>query len=561
MLLILISCIYISFLCWTWGMATRNLFERITRETILLPFSFTCLLGMITITVLGGMLSIWLPLGGFYIQLLFLIPSLIIAFQKSTISVFRKHLQNFRKINKAVLFFFASSVLLLLIMGSWVIYHPDTLAYHLQLIKWIEEYKAVPGLVHLDGRYGFQSSWFVSCALFRFNFIDSGSLTYINITILIWYLLFIVSRINYNFFRKTAQSNRLFWLILPLFNFWGYTQIRLTATSASPDFIAFIFISAVFYLLLGTREARSAVSTWALILLFTAFTFTIKFSSIPIIVIGIYALIRLIQLKKTKLLVIASICSLLIVLPFQARNVITSGYTFYPSTFADFFNVDWKYSNVSAGQQERYVTSYARTQGGDTPEEIDRILNMSVNEWGPAWWGNLLLADKTIIVLAALSLLLCLLFIKKIIRSDDTIKVALITALAGTVFWFIKAPDPRFGFGFIIILPILTSLVVSNSFGSTLLLRKLALTVLLISGLSLNIYSVYRVRSFFTTKQLMKSAGIEKPIFKTIHCGENSFQLVEQDNPCGNTPLPCVYDSCQRFQLRGKTIREGFRAR
>ena len=246
MLLILISCIYISFLCWTWGVATRTLFQRITGETISLTFSFTCLLGMVTITVIGGMLSIGLPLGSFYVQLFLLIPALLIAFQKATLIDFRKHLHNFRQINKVVLFFFASSVVLLLIMGSWVIYHPDTLAYHLQLIKWIEEYKAVPGLVHLDGRYGFQSSWFVSCTLFRFNIFDNGSLTYINITLLIWYLIFIISRINYHFFLKTAHSNRIFWVILPLFNFWGYTQIRLTATSAIPDFIAFIFISAVF---------------------------------------------------------------------------------------------------------------------------------------------------------------------------------------------------------------------------------------------------------------------------------------------------------------------------
>ena len=561
MLLILISCIYISFLCWTWGLATCNLVERMTRETLSLSFSLTCLMGMVTITVLAGIISIWLPLGGLYIQLLFLIPALLIAFQKSTTARFRKHLRNFRQVNKAVLYFFISAALLLLIMGSWVIYHPDTLAYHLQLIKWIEEYKVVPGLVHLDGRYGFQSSWFVSCALFRFNFTNSGALTYINITILIWYLLFIITRINYSFFMKPAHSNRLFWFILVLFNFWGYTQIRLTATSASPDFIAFIFIGAIFYLLLSTRESRSTASVWVLILLLTAFTFTIKFSTIPIVIIGFFALFRLIQLKKLKLLTITCICSLLIVLPYQARNLITSGYPFYPSTFSDFFNVDWKYSTDSAIQQEKYVTTYARTRGGDSAEKIDRILAMSINEWGPTWWSNLSLADKIIIILAVISILTCLLFIKKIVRSSDAMKVALITALTGTLFWFIKAPDPRFGLGFIMILPFLTCLAFTNSFGSASLLRKLALWVLLISGLSLNIYSAYRIRSYFTPKQLIQTAGIEKPIFKTVACEGNEYQLGDEDNPCGDAPIPCVYDSCQRFLQRGKTIREGFRSR
>ena len=185
---------------------------------------------------------------------------------------------------------------------------------------------------------------------------------------------------------------------------------------------------------------------------------------------------------------------------------------------------------------------------------------MRFNEWAPTWWSNLSLADKVIIILAAFSILICLLYIKKIIRADDTIKVALFTALAGTVFWFIKAPDPRFGFGFIMILPILTYLGFTNSVGSASQLKKLAIGVLLISGLSLNIYSVYRFRFYFTSKQLIQTAGFEKPIFKTILCGETNFQLVEHGSPCGNTPIPCVYDSCQHFQQRGKMIREGFRA-
>lgn len=561
MLLILISCIYISFLCWTWGMSTCNLIARMTRETLSLPFSLICLLGMVTITVLAGIISIWLPLGGLYIQFLFLVPAILFTFQKSTIARLEKHFHNFSRINKFVLYLFISGAVLLLIMGSWVVYHPDTLAYHLPLIKWIEEYKAVPGLVHLDGRYGFQSSWFVSCALFRFNFTNSGALTYINITILIWYLLFISSRINYSFFLKPAHSNRLFWFFLLLFNFWGYTQIRLTATSASPDFIAFIFMGTVLYLLLRTAESKSTASVWILILLFTAFTFTIKFSSIPVIIIGVFALLRLIQLKKLKLLTIACICASVIVLPFQARNVITSGYPLYPSTLADVFNVDWKCSNDSASQQEKYVTTYARTKGGDSATEIDRILSMSINEWGPTWWSNLSLADKAIIILVVLSILTCLLFIKKILRLNVAMKVALTTAFMGTVFWFIKAPDPRFGFGFILILPVLTYLTFANNVVSTSVLRKMALWLLLISGLLLNIYSAYRVRSYFNATQLIQSAGIEKPVFKTVHCEGNIYQLVDHNAPCGNTPIPCVYDSCQRFLQRGKSIHEGFQSR
>ncbi len=561
MLSILISCIYISLLCWTWGLATRDLLIRITREKILLPFGFTCLLGLVMITVIAGFLSIFLPLGGFLIQLFFLVPALFIALQKSTLTEFRKHLDNFRKVNRFLIFYFFSAVLLLLVMGSWIIYHPDTMAYHLQLIKWIEEYKAVPGLIHLDARYGLQSSWFVSCALFRFNFTNTGALTYINITILVWYLLFIVSKINSCFFLKPVSSNRLFWLILPIFNFWSYTQIRLTATSASPDFIAFIFISAVFYLLLSDFKNKSTLSTWVLILLFTAFSITIKFSTFPLMIVGVYALFRLIQWRKIKLLVISGVFSLLIVLPFLTRNLIASGYAFYPSTFANLFSPDWKYSSSAMKLQEKYITAYARTAGGDTSEEINHILSMSFNEWGPVWWSNRSLADKAIIFLAVLSILICIIFIKKIMRADQSIKMALLTALLGTVFWFIKAPDPRFGFGFIMMLPILVCIVFLNTKWTDSIIKKLAIGVVLISGLALNLYTAYRFDSFFTSKQIIRPVGFEKTEFKDINCGETIYHLAEKNNPCGNTPIPCILDSCQRFQQWGKTIEEGFRAR
>ncbi len=560
MLSILIFCIYISFLCWTWGLATRNLFVKLTGEPIQLPASITCLLGMVVITSIGGFLSFWLPLGGPYIQLIFLIPALVISFQKTTTTEFRKLRNKFRSINNYLLFYFFSALLLLILIGSWIIYHPDTMAYHAQLIKWIEEYKVVPGLVNLNARFGFQSSWFVSSALFSFNFTNTGALSFINTTILAWYMLFIIARINSCFFLKQGNTNRLFWLILPLFNFWSFTQIRLTAISASPDFIATIFIGAVFYLLLKSGESKTNSTLWTLILVFTSYSISIKFSALPIAIVGLYAITRLIQLSKKRSLAIAVIFSILILSPFLARNVITSGYAFYPSTIANYFDVDWKYSIPQAKLQEEYITAYARTTGGDTPAEINQILAMRFSEWGPVWWKNRSNADKIILMISGFSILICLAFVKRILRSDNSLKVAFITSIIGIVFWFLKAPDPRFGFGFILMPPVLLCLIFLHIKWTDTVLRKFAIWVLLISALILNAYSFYRFRSYFNPRQLILPAGFEITTTRQVNCGEIIYNLADENNPCGNSPLPCSYDSCQTFKLRGKTMEEGFRA-
>ena len=87
-------------------------------------------------------------------------------------------------------------------MSTWTIVHPDTLGYHAQTIQWIEKYKAVPGLVHLHVRFGYQGLWFVDSALFGFSFSGKEGITFLNSTVLFWFFIFFINRINHNFFKE-----------------------------------------------------------------------------------------------------------------------------------------------------------------------------------------------------------------------------------------------------------------------------------------------------------------------------------------------------------------------
>lgn len=171
MLTTLLAWIYISFLSWLWGILFLQFIKKIIKSELELPhFSIICLTGLSAITVVAGTLSLFIPMGEWWVQFIFIIPCLILFFKKDSPAFFvalKKELQNLHFFSIILL---TACLLLILVMSSWTIIHPDTLGYHAQTIQWIGKYKAVPGLAYLHVRFGYQWLWFVDTALFSFSF-------------------------------------------------------------------------------------------------------------------------------------------------------------------------------------------------------------------------------------------------------------------------------------------------------------------------------------------------------------------------------------------------------
>jgi hypothetical protein len=260
MLATLLAWLYISFLCWTWGILFLQLTKRITRTEMLFPhFSIISIIGLSIVTILAGILSLFMPIGDWWVQFIFIIPVLLIFFIKNVPYFFSSLKKEFSSLHISSLVLLSSLLLLILVMSTWKIVHPDTLGYHAQTMQWIEKYKAVPGLVHLHVRFGYQGLWFIDSALFDFSFTGKQGITYLNSTVLFWFLIFIINRVNHNFFKEGKKIYGLLWVGLLLQSLWSYTQIRLTATSASPDFIAAIFVLVIIYILIekGTKHLHA----------------------------------------------------------------------------------------------------------------------------------------------------------------------------------------------------------------------------------------------------------------------------------------------------------------
>src|SRR6185369_7074241 len=83
MLATLLAWLYITFLCWTWGIIFLQLTGKVTKDKIVLPhFSIICIIGLATITIIAGLLSLVIPLGEWWVQFLFIIPGLATFFIK-----------------------------------------------------------------------------------------------------------------------------------------------------------------------------------------------------------------------------------------------------------------------------------------------------------------------------------------------------------------------------------------------------------------------------------------------------------------------------------------------
>lgn len=83
---------------------------------------------------------------------------------------------------------------------------------------------------------------------------------------------------------------------------------------------------------------------------------------------------------------------LLIAFPYLARNVLISGWLFYPFTFLDWFPVDWKISKGYANSDAKEIQAYAR--------EIYNVyhLDQPLKQWLPNWFAAQAGFDKLLVL-------------------------------------------------------------------------------------------------------------------------------------------------------------------
>jgi hypothetical protein len=566
MILIFVVWLYITVVCIGWGtIAWRTICKLSDLSPQALGLPAVCITGLITVGTIAFSLNFFLPLGllahiGLLIPVIifFLLPKNRHALYKQWVT----YKKDFSMLNLLLL---VPGILLILSLNASRIVHADTLLYQGQAIKWVETYKAVPGIAHVISALGFKSMWFAAHAVFRFDFIEQHHFLFLNGCVACWFLLFVLNKVA--FYYKAIQNNRasprkLFaWILLLLYVLVPLTHLRLFAASASTDFMAGLLIwSALYVFYRHGAEKNAAYDLLATLFAFAAVT--VKLSAIPVLLLPVCLVFRWVAAGKWKTTVYIVAGGLLLLIPLVMHNIIASGYPLFPSAAFNLLEVDWKYPMSELHQLQDFIAVYARYPVGKSPAN-EQMLQLPFYIWVYQWWHHLPVAEKVFISLIVLLLFFNLFAIKKVIRvfgQNDLI--VLVVAVAGSLFWFVQAPAPRFGAGFLI--PLAYMLLIGLHALQPISIRMIApfFISMIVWAVPVFItgYVAYRGIKFSLFNQLVTPAGVNKTAHVQLPCqGVTMYQVKKYS--CSFSPVPCVGFSCNHFTLRGKKIDDGFKGK
>ena len=358
-------------------------------------------------------------------------------------------------------------------------YAYDTGLYHAQSIRWIEEYGVVKGLAHMQSRLGFNSSYFCLCALYSFH--DVG----ISLHTLSGFFAVLVTGMS---FKGACRKFRLYYIAPVCY----VVIIAMELISPTTDFAT---IWMIIWLLIKWAELIYAgnerevfnydtmkpqdsedelfdIRPYALLSVMAVFLVSVKLSVGILALLVIYPLTGLIKKKSLKNILIYVSMGLILILPYFIRNVIISGWLIYPFPAIDLFDFDWKILPESAKYEADEIVVWARYT-----KDV-ALIDQSISEWLPVWWREQGSANRYLSLSAFLGAAVyfarlivsviynCrLLTLKKkgcfatiskemTIHRDFTFLSGII--LLSFLFWFIEAPSNRFGYGYLLLLPLMT---------------------------------------------------------------------------------------------------------
>ncbi len=343
----------------------------------------------------------------------------------------------------------APALLILSNQAIWGEVHFDHGLYHMQTVKWIENFAIVPGLGNLHHRFAFNNSSMLYAALLNpgpfhgLAFYTASTLTIFAVLLRCFSAL---ARLVEE--RGALRPTDLFYALFTPFLLW-YTA-NSTFTGYSPD----IFIFALQSVLAGGLIAiftRDPADTALLrtyitrVVLLAALAITVKLSSAVfaagvLLAAVVYYLLRTPRFSgKWRALAGWAGSGALLILPWLARSVILSGYLLYPSPLIS-FNVPWKIPVQMVEPIAPIIRLWATYGSGSIP-------NISFWEWLATWSKKVPFEIKEgvfyLIGLLALTLLLRLAS-RRPQRQSGAPLVVLAICIASLVYWGYMAPDVRF---------------------------------------------------------------------------------------------------------------------
>lgn len=284
-------------------------------------------------------------------------------------------------------------VLLMAYGSSRGFLHYDTGLYHAQSIRWIEEYGVVPGLANLHSRFGYNSAAFLLCALF-------GGRGYMPQPMHCAAGFFgLIVAVQCCGLRRiwTEKKVRISHFLRMGAIYYVVTVFRELVSPASDYFVMLLVFFICIRWMDLLEEGEKEVTPYALLSLLLVYAATVKLSAAVLLLLVLHPAVLLIREKRWKEILLYLALGTGIALPYLIRNVLISGWLFYPLTICDWFDVDWKIEKGYAQSDATEIQVYAR--------QIYDVLkaDLPFRQWVPNWFANLKGMEKVWVIASAVS--------------------------------------------------------------------------------------------------------------------------------------------------------------
>jgi hypothetical protein len=366
----------------------------------------------------------------------------------------------------------------------------DTGTYHAQSIHWIESFGVVKGLAHMQTRLGFNSSYFCLCALYSMHFLGRSMHT-VSGFLAAFVMLYALNG-WFGHFVKSEGSGimnkglRVSDFLYPApFIYFIITAVEIISPSTDHGVIWLIIWLCIRWVEMIEEEAENGTAYkgmegYALLCVMAVFLVSVKLSVGVLALLVIKPAVALIREKKIRAIAAYIIMGLILILPYFVRNIIISGWLVYPMPSVDLFSVDWKVPAEGARHEADEIVVWARYTK-DTA-----LIDQKINEWFPVWWSEQGAANRYlsktsfagaaimagIIVTGGVYGLWLRLTSKKAGQVYETEGMSLYwnyvyfgaILLVSYGFFMLSAPSNRFGYGYILLLPLFSAGVITFLF-------------------------------------------------------------------------------------------------
>ncbi len=487
--------------------------------------------------------------------------------------------------------------LIIYFLAASVPIHYDSGLYHIQALKWIEEYAVVPGLGNLHGRLAFNPNLFNLTAGFSFSQFFNQPIYAINSFFGIVFLYFILT-IFLERNRKLPDVLSVFIFLLGTFSILFIdARVPYPTTDLAAGLLPFyLFIRYLIALNAPEQKSKLLFSSDLIVvfIIIAVYILTVKLSSLPILLLPILLLFRFKNTFDKRLLLYAFATAVFIILPWLIRNYFLSGYLIFPFPSIDIFNPDWKIPISAVDFERRSVTDWAKIASTN----FSQIGKMPIIEWFPIWYKNISITWRIMIALAFASPILFGLeyYFNKNLRISNDFLIIWFTSFIGTCFWLFTAPDVRFGFPFIITAALSPILFLDNFFLklrkiNTIIRKTEKKTAILLPLISPSIFVgllfVLHFKQFLFLRHDAPEIRFLKPLapdsqtfyrskdveganknveysnkrieYEIKKIGNFKLFVPVNDDRCYCQPLPCTPYYNEKLILRGETLQEGFR--